>query len=217
MLAATQRSAPPRDAHAQRVSADELAAAVDALWHQDDRGVCLHPVLHAEGPRVEYFTRCRVDPRLGWLGGRLRAEVFVRPERASWGLTVSGAALSPYDLMLGRAYFDTERAAWLWLASDTPPPPAPLALACEDPFDPAAWEAFIRRQVLLGRKRRGVPSPTARALLALGTTFTRSALRAAYRRSALAAHPDRGGSAARFVAVREAFEALLPFAEGDPA
>lgn len=214
MLAALHRSALPREAHAQRVSADELAAAVDALWHTDHQGTCLHPVLHSDGARVEYFTRCRVDPRLGWLGGRLRGEVLVRPERASWGLTVLAGAPSPYDLFHGRARFDSERSAWLWLASNTPPPPAPLALSCDDPFDPAAWEAFIRRQVLLGRRRRrGVPSAEALALLGLGSTFTMVALRAAYRRAALAAHPDRGGSAALFVEARKAFEDLLPFAE----
>jgi len=54
--------------------------------------------------------------------------------------------------------------------------------------------------------KRRMPRETALGLLGVGRDATNEEVRKAYHRKALASHPDKGGSAAAFQAVKEAFE-----------
>ena len=51
-----------------------------------------------------------------------------------------------------------------------------------------------------------MPREAALGLLGVGRDATNEEVRKAYHRKALASHPDKGGSAAAFQAVKEAFE-----------
>lgn len=59
------------------------------------------------------------------------------------------------------------------------------------------------------------PSPHA-ALLGLPAVFTADELKKAYRAKAMLTHPDRGGSAAAFNAVQNAYEKLVPHVRPPP-
>ena len=132
-----------------------------------------------------------------WDDGR-SAGRFVEPPRARSGAVVSSATGFPRAFWGGRppppfestppvvqSGSGSARARVVQSASG-PPPKKPKAKVLDTGRGPAHL----------------------RSLLGLGPAWSAAELRSAYKRLAFAHHPDRGGSAARFTEITEAYEAL---------
>ena len=141
-------------------------------------------------------TRRRRFLWAAWWTAAPSREPFRRPDASAGGARTREEALRQAEAAAGRNLVEAPGAwarAWGRVLMDLPPFPAG---ATEGRGDRA-------------RAVRGAEDGSIWATLGVETTATVEQIRAAYRQRALAVHPDRGGDAEAFRALKAAYDEAL--------